>query len=202
MADGEQEQRGDGVADRVGDDRQVRAEQLDQAAAEAGPRHLGRGAYGLQRAVARDELVLGQELRQIALVGDVEEDRGDAGDQRDGIELSHRQEARYGGEGDAGHRHGPDDVGPDQHRELAHPVHPGAGGQADEEERGGLRRRQQGHLEGGRVEFEYGDQRQGDKGHLRADLARRRAGQQMPEVPVPKQTARRGLVRGAHLPDI
>ena len=66
----------------------------DEAARQAGPHDLGGRAADLQLGVALHDLVALHEGRQVGLVGDVEEDRGDAGDEADHVQLLDRQDAQ------------------------------------------------------------------------------------------------------------
>ncbi len=199
--DGPQEERGEHIAGRVGDDGQGGPEHLDETAADPGTCDLGRRTDGLQRSVARDQLVLGQQLGQEALVGDVEEDGRHAGDQGDDVQLHHRQHTGDGGQRDARHRHRPHDIGADHQRQLAHPVDPGPGRQSDQQERGGFRGGEQPHLEGGGVELEHRDERQGDQGDLGTELSGRGTGEQEAEIAQTQRAAGRGSGYDGHVVD-
>lgn len=166
-----EEEGGEQVADGVDDDRELRPDELDESAADPGTGHVRGGTDRLQGAVAGHELVTGQDLREVALVRDVEEHGGHAGHESDHVELDHGQGADEGGSGDAGHGHGAQQVRADHQGTLAHPVGERSGGQAHEQEGGGLRGGQEAHLEGGSVEFEDGHQRQRHQGHLCTELS-------------------------------
>ncbi len=177
-----EEQGGEQVADGVDDDGELRSDELDESAADAGAGDVGGGTDRLQRAVAGDELVAGQDLRQVALVGDVEEHGRHAGHERDGVELGHGQDVGERGGGDARHGRGAHQVRPDHQGPFAHAVGECPGGQPDEQEGGGLRRGQEAHLEGGGVECEDGYEGQCHQGHLGTELSGGGSREQQSEV--------------------
>ena len=123
------------------------------------------------------------------LIGHVEEHGADAGDQRDHVQLPDGQDPHELRERD-GSQHGrADQVVDDEHPAKPHPVHPRAGGQPDDEERGGLERGQQADLERRRMQHQDRDQRQCQLADHRAELADRLANPQPPEFEVMPQTA-------------
>jgi hypothetical protein len=77
----DQQQRGHGDSERgcVGGHGGGRARQPDQGAAQAGAAQPGPLRGGLELAVAVDEMLAADQLRQVALVGDVEEHRAEPG---------------------------------------------------------------------------------------------------------------------------
>ena len=72
-------------------------------------------------------------------------------------------------------------------------VDPGAGKEADEEDREACRDDQQGHLERAGSQHEQRDQRHGRSGHNGAELGHRLAGPQLHEVRVSPQRRRHGF---------
>jgi hypothetical protein len=90
-ADPEHEDGRHDEAERVEEDRERRADEADQDARQPWPGDLRRGARDLELRVALDELVALDERRQVALVGDVEEDGQAAGDEADDVQLPDRQ---------------------------------------------------------------------------------------------------------------
>lgn len=84
-----------------------------------------------------------------------------------------------------GRRH---QVAGDHERSPSHPVHPGAGRQADHQPGDPQQRRQKSDLERARVQGEHRDQRQCGGGERVAESARGLPDPQKPEVPLGEQT--------------
>jgi hypothetical protein len=166
-----------------------KAQHPQQHAGGAGTGDLGDGPTGLQLAVAVDELVAVDQRGQVALVGDVEEDRRRPGHGGDDEQLAqaqhvHQVAGRQGGQDD-----GPDQVGGDQDPLAAPPVVPGAGRQPDEQEGGGLQGGEHAHLQRRRVQHRDRHDRQRQEGDLGAHLADRLRRPQLPEVVVAQKAA-------------
>jgi len=81
------------------------------------------------------------------------------------------------------------EIAEDQDRPPAQPVDPDPRGQREEQEGQELDRGQQRDLERALVQGENRDQRQGEEGHLRAELADRLRHPQRKEVALPPETA-------------
>jgi hypothetical protein len=192
VAGAQAQERGGGheEAERVGDDRRAGAEDLHERAAQRRPARLGGRAGRLQLAVALDQPFPADHRRQDRLVADVEQDRRHAGQQRDDEELRERQHAGQRRDRDAREQGAPHDVRADHHRTPPHPVEQDPGGQPDQQERGGLRRRQQAHLPRCRGQGRDRQQRQRDAPDVRTDLADGLARPQQQEVPMAPQTHR------------
>ena len=183
------EQRRAQEAQRVQGDREGSADHLDQATCHGRASDHRDRLRGLQLGVALADVLRLDDVRQVALVGHVEEDRAHAHDQRDGEQLHQRQDVEDPGERQRGQRHGPDQVVAHQHTLLAPAVHPGAGRQPDDQERQELAGPEESHLELVRVQQGHGQHRQRKHGELGADLADRVADEELPEVVVAQQPA-------------
>ena len=168
-------QRDDGphVAQRVDAHRVRGAERLRQPAGDRGPGHLRDRLAGLQLGVAVHQLVLGHQRRQVRLVGHVEEHREHADREADQDELDQREHTEPPRDRDTGQQDGASGVGADHQRPPPHPVHPGTGGQPDQQERGRVGGGQQAHLERCRGQDQRGEQGSGGAGDHRAELADR-----------------------------
>ena len=117
--------------DRVGEHGSAHAGQADQAAGHRGPRHLRGGFADRQAGVGLVEVVGGDDVRQVRLVGRVEEDRRGTDNQAHDDELGEGHGAgehrdRDGHDGGPAHK-----VGDQEHDLAAHPVDPGTGEQAE-----------------------------------------------------------------------
>ena len=190
-ADGQQRRHRDGVGDRVRRHGAGRADQADQATAQARARHLRERLGRAELAVAVHQVLLGHHHGQVALIGDVEEDGAHAGRDRDRVQLPQREHTEGGGQRHRADDQHPRHVAPDHQPPLGPPVYQGSGRQGDERERGGSGRGQQADLEGGRPEHHDGGQRQGELGDRGTHLADRLPAPQQQEVPVPPQGFRR-----------
>ena len=150
-------------------------DRTDQEAGDARTGDLGGRAADLELRVALEDVLAVDQRRQVRLVGDVEEDGQAAVDEADQVQLPDGQRAEGGGDRDRQQRGRPAQVADDQDRPPAHAVDPHAGGQADQDERQELDRRQQAEFERGDVQDQGGDERDGQRRHLRAELADRLA---------------------------
>jgi hypothetical protein len=135
----------------------------------------------------------------VRLVRDVEEHRGGADHQRTGVQQRHGAVAEQRRHHHDAERERAHQVGDDQHAALAHPVHPGAGRQADHQERGGLGGGERPHLPLGRLEGLHREDGQRQAGELCAELAEGVADPEPAEVGVVHQRpAGRGLRLRGH----
>ena len=80
---------------------------------------------------------------QVRLVGDVEEDRADADEEDDDVQLPERQRVREVRDRDRGEERRAAEVSDDQDRPPRQPVDPHAGGQREEDERQEVERPEQ-----------------------------------------------------------
>ena len=185
--DSEQGHHRHGVGDRVRGHGRGRAEQADQAAAQARACHLRERLGRAELAVPVDQVLLADQHGQVALVGHVEEDRAHARGDRDGVQLPQGERAERGGQRDRPDDQHPGHVAPDHQPPLGAPVDDGPSGQGYQREREGGRRGEQADLEGGRPEHDDRDQRQRELGDGRAHLADRLPAPQQQEVAVPPE---------------
>jgi hypothetical protein len=175
------------IGNGVGRHRPGGAYRRDQAAAETRPGELGERLGGAQLAVAVHQVLLPQQDRQVALVGDVEEHRGHAGRHRHHVQLPEGQDTQRPGQRNRPDDERPRDVAGKHDAPLGTPVHEGARGQGDERERGGRGRGQQAHLEGAGLEYDDRGQRERQLGDGRSHLADALAAPEQHEVTVPPQ---------------
>ena len=190
-ANAEDEQGREDVADRVDDDRERCRQEADQHAGEARARELRRRPADLEPRVAFDELIAVDDRRQVALVGDVEEDREAAVHERDDVQLPDRQGADGIGERDRDEADRPPQVPDDQDRAAPQPVDPDAGRQAEEDERQELDRPKEGELERRDLQDRRGHERQREERDLRPEDADGLGGPELQEVWVTQQSAAR-----------
>jgi hypothetical protein len=139
-------------------------------------------------------MVAGDHRRQVALVGDVEEDREHADDEADDVELDDRQGARHEGERDRGQGRCPAKVAGDHHRPATQPVDPHARRQADQQEWQEDDDVEKGDLEGRGLQDVDGHERDRQRADLGAELADRLGRPETDEVGV-AQEARGGRGR-------
>ncbi len=165
------------------------ADQLDQPAGSGRAADHRDRLHGLELGVALADVLGLDDVGQVALVGDVEEDRAAAHHQCDHQHLREGEHVEGPGEGERGEREAADQVVGHQHPLLAPPVDPGARRQPDDEEGEELAGREQAHLERARVEHLHGEDGDGQHGELRAELAQRVAEEQLAEVVVAEQPA-------------
>ena len=116
--------------------------------------------------VALDKLFVGYQLRQVALVRDVEEDRQHAGKQRDDEQLADGQAMHQ-----RGYRHAPEhqrapDIAGDQDRSAPDPAATTTGREPDQQEGRRLARGEHADLEGGGVQRLDRHEGEGQKAHL------------------------------------
>jgi hypothetical protein len=102
----------------------------------------------LELRVAIDELVALDDRGQVALVGDVEEDRETAVDEDDGVELPDREHIQGKGDRDRQEADCAAQVAPDEDRAASKPVDPDAGRQAENHDRQEFDGREEPELEG------------------------------------------------------
>jgi hypothetical protein len=174
---------------KLNEHRVGRREGLDEQPADARAGDLADRLAALQLGVAFDQQLPVDELGQVGLVGHVEEHGADAGAERDHIQLPDGQDPQELRERDRSQQRRAEQVVDNEHPAEPHPVHPRAGRQPDDQERGRLARGQQADLERRRVHHEDRDQRQGQLADHRAELADRLADPQPPEFAVMPQPA-------------
>ncbi len=182
--DEEHEQRGSQVAERVHEDRDRRTQPLDEEAGDGRAHEPRARPADLELRIALDEILAADERRQVALVGDVEEDREAPGDEPDDVELPDRERAEHVRDRDGSEGHRASEVARDEDGPAAETVHPDPGRQPEEDEREELERAEEGDLERGRVEQDDRRERQGQLRDLRADLADGLGGPQLEEIGV------------------
>jgi hypothetical protein len=180
------------------------SEQAEQRAAEPWSGHLRERLRRTELAVAVMQPLPVDQRRHVALVRHVEEDGRQPGQQRDRVQLDHRQHAERGGGDHGAEDQHPGHVADDHQAAPGDPVDHETGRQRHQQEAGRSRRGQQADLEGRRVQQDDRGQRQRDDGDGRPDLADRLAGPEHHEVPVPPEAAAGartpgGLVIGGHL---
>lgn len=172
LTDGVEAQRRPGEADGRGDQREGRGDQLHQVAADARPAELGDGADHLQCGVALHELLAADQVRQVALVRDIEKDGEDAQDHGYSVQQVDRQHVEPPGQRHAGQRQRASPVADDHHVAPAQPIDDGPGRQTDHREGEGLADGQQAHLEWRGVDGAHRHEGKGQHQHLSAHLAR------------------------------
>ena len=134
-ADEEDEECRADVAEGVGDDRQGRADPLDEPPGHAWAGQLRHGPAPLELRVAFHELIPVHQGGEVRLVGHVEEDREHAVDEGHHIELEQGQVPDLVHDRDRAERQGAPDVADDQDGSSPQPVDPGPRRQAEEDER-------------------------------------------------------------------
>ena len=170
--------------ERVDQDRVPGAERADEHAAEARAGNLPERLARTELAVRIHEVLGLDKDRQVALVGDVEEDGEHAGDDCDDEELRQVEHAEGVGDRDRADDGHAADVRPDEHRSAAPSVDPRTGGQRDEEE-GELRAHgQRADFERRRVEGDDREERDCQLGDRAADLTHRLPRPEKDEVSV------------------
>ena len=130
------------------------------SSAEPRPADLRGGAADLELRVAVDDLVALDERREVRLVRDVEEDRADADEEPDDVELAEREDVGDVRDRDRREERGASEVAGDEDRASPEPVDPDAGRQREEQEREELDGSERGDLERAGVEDEDRDERQ------------------------------------------
>jgi hypothetical protein len=108
------------------------ADHLDQHAGQARPTDPGELGRDLKLRIALDEGLVADEVREVGLVGDVEEDREDSGEECHDVELQQGEPPEPVGDRDAPVGHEPSEVREDHHRALGESVDPGPRRKPDE----------------------------------------------------------------------
>ncbi len=186
-ADPGEGEEGEDEGGRVDDECHRCGDGCHDRAADAGAAHLDDVPGGLQLDVALDQLLVVDQVRQVALEGRVEEGGAHRHAERHHVQLAQCQHVQPGRQGDRGEQQGAAGVADQHHPPLAHPVHPCADWQADQQCGEVFEDDQQARLERRSVQGLDRHQRQRDQGHARADLADRVTGPEAAEVPVPEQ---------------
>ncbi len=187
VADPADEQRRAEEAEGVERDRHGRADELDQPAGDGRTRDHRDRLGGLELGVAVTDLVRLHDLRQVALVGDVEEHRARPDHERDPEQLDQGEPPEGPRQREGGQGSGADQVVGHEHAPTPPPVDPGAGRQADDEEGQELAGAEQAHLEGVRVQHVDREHRHRQHRQLGARRAGRLGQEQLPEVVVTEQ---------------
>ena len=188
--DQEDEERRSQERDGVERHRDRRPQDPDQDAGQPRPDHLGGRPADLELRVALLELVAGDDGREVALVGDVEEDGQDADGEADDVELDDGQDAEQERERDGRQGEGSPQVAGDHHRAASQPVDPHACREPDQEERQEVDDVEEGDLEGGRLQDVDGDEGDRQRADLRPELADRLGRPQPHEVGVAQEARR------------
>ena len=147
-ADGAHRDGRDDEAHRVDGDCRGTADGLDEAAGHTRARHRRDLRAAGELGIALHQVVPADQGGQVGLVRHIEEDGQDAGGQSDDEELGKGETAERIGDRHGAQREHPADVGGDHDPPAAHPVHPDAGRQPDDEEGRRGCRGQQAHFEG------------------------------------------------------
>ena len=170
LADPEDEQRRAEEADGVEDDRNGRAQQVDEDARQDPDRRAARRAADLQLRVPLDELVPVDERRQIRLVGNVEEDGRDPDEEAHCKELPDRQRIECVRDRDRDQEPRARKISEDENRTTRQTIDPHSRRQADEDEREKLDDVQGRDLEHRRVQHDHRGERQRERAELRPEL--------------------------------
>ena len=136
----QEEARREEEADRVDEDRERRREPRRAGRPTRG-RRAARRAADLELRVPVDELVPRHERGQVRLVCDVEEDRADADEEPDDVELPDRERVERVSERDRREERGAPEVADDEDRLAPQPVDPDSRREREEHERAATRRR-------------------------------------------------------------
>jgi hypothetical protein len=163
------------------------ADQRHQRAADAGADHLPGGADRLHCGVAGQHLMPADHRGQVALVPHIEEDPGEAGQQRHRHQVRDGQEPQHGAERDGGQQHAAHQIARDEDRPPAPPVEPCAGRQPDDRERERPGCRHEPEFERRSIQSQHRQQRDRDTADLRAELARGLPEQQQAEIVLGEQ---------------
>lgn len=199
-ADAADRQERQGEEDRARRERDRCGEQGHQRAAERGTGDLRGGPAAFERAVALGEPVAFHQPYEGGLVGDVEvhgEHADEEGHQDEERQAERAEESEQGGGGHEGQHRGPARVGQDHDVAGAAAVHPRAGEEREQQDRGLLDGPEHADLLSAGVERDHGDERQDDLAGLGAQLGGGLADPQPAEVTVPPHARRsgRGIVR-------
>ncbi len=138
--------------DRPHADRERRAEELHEQAAEARPGGLGGRLARAQRAVADQQVGTRHDRRQERLVRHDEDERGDSGQEGDEVELGEVEPPEGRRQGERRQQRRPREVGREEQGPPPVPVDQGPGEEAEEERRGRLGGGQQADLDRRRPE--------------------------------------------------
>src|SRR5215212_309686 len=188
-----EEQRGYEERDRVDGDRDGRGEDLDEETADSEGTELCDRAGCREGAVGADELLAGDDRRQVCVVRDVVERREERGPERDEEQLGHSQHAEDRRHRDRAEEDRPAEVRPDHDRAPQESVDPGARNQPDDEARDELGRPDRRDLTGARVEDEDRGEGQGRASDQRPeDRDRARRPHREEAAVAPERGARNG----------
>jgi hypothetical protein len=150
---------------------------------------------GGQLRVARQQAIRLEQPRQIRVVRHVEQHGEDPRQRQYDVQLRESQYAEPRGYWDRREEDRPAEIGVHEHRETSDPVGPRAGEQAEQQPGSRLAGPQQRHLEGGRVQGEYGEQWDRDHAQARAELTEQVCGPEAAEIGVSQDA------RGGHAAD-
>src|SRR6185503_10719204 len=156
----------------------------------------------LELGVALDELVTLHDRGQVALVGDVEEDRQAAVDEPDEVQLPDREPTEGERDRDRDQAERPPEVAHDQDWPPPQAIHPDAGGQAQEDERQEFDRAEEGELERRDLEDRRRDEGQGEQRHLRPEDADGLGRPELQEVRMPEEAGPAGVGRRHGRPQV
>ena len=121
--------------------------------------------------------------RQVGVVGGVEERRQDRREPGHDQQLREGQDPEREGDGHGPEQDRPPEIGPDEHRPPAQPIHPRAGHEPEDERRAELQRAQERDLDRPGAQHEDRRQRQGDPRDERPEDRDRRGGPDADERP-------------------
>ncbi len=169
-ADQQQRDGRDHERDGIHEDRERCADELDQAAGDAGAADLGDRRAGRELAVPLDDAIHADQGRDVRGVRRAEQGAEAALEEHDEVELLHPQGARRVGDRNRKQEERPGRVRADQERPPSDPVDPRAGEEPDEQHRQAAGHHDQCHLERPGAEHEQGDERHGRAGHDGAEL--------------------------------
>jgi hypothetical protein len=168
----------------VDQDRERRADDLDERPRQAGPADLGERRARGQLAVAVNDPIDPDERGNVGGVGGVEQGAKACLHEHDEVELLHPQDPGDVGDRDREQEQRPHGVGPDQEGAAPKPIRPGPGEQPHEENREAARYHEPGHPPGARAEDQQRGQRHGGARHDRAELGHGLTRPQLEEVGV------------------
>ncbi len=137
------------------------------------------------------------EGREVGLVGDVEEDREDADHELQDEELPDLEDTGEPEDRDQHEEDRASAVTDDQDLTAAKPVDPDPGGERKQDERQEAEDSEEREGEWACMELDGGEPRDGELGHLRAELADRLPGPELDEVRVRPEGAGRSTHRRA-----
>src|SRR5512133_2478845 len=191
LSDAEDEERRAQEAEGVERDRRRRLQHVDDHAREPGTAELRCAAADLQLRIPIDQLLPLDERWKVRLIGDVEEDGGDADEEADAVQLPDRQRVEGVRNRNRAEQQRARKITDDEDRPAPKPVDPHARREADEKEGQELDCREGSYLERARVQHVDRGERQRELRELRPELADRLGRPELDEVRMsPKASGR------------